>query len=139
MNDEQRDSPVSTGAVATVLAVELSRLSDLSEWEPVAQRAEAVVTALRGGEGVTPGFVANLRNAARKWRMFSPRLRKFYADVAPRSDTASRVLYTILFTAKPRRSVWHGPTVGIMRELWEETYGTTPTMTLYPNMESNTK
>jgi hypothetical protein len=128
------DAPIS-GVTATMLAAELARLSDLAKWDPISQRADAVLAALHGVEGITPRFVAELRIAAQRWTSLDPRLRAFYAEVAPIDDVASRVLYQLLFTTIKRAETWHGPKVGHLHRLWAEMYGVIPVLTLYPNME----
>ena len=119
-----------TGAAAIALAAEIASLAPLSRVEFVARRVEAVFEALRGGEGISEREVAEIRLAVSRWRALSPRLRDFYAEVAPTSEDARIVLWHLLFN--PRPGVLSGPRTGALYRAWTDLYGSAPAIDFYP-------
>lgn len=125
------DDAIQVVDVAEVIAIrlELGPLADLP-WAPLAQRTEALADALRGGEGVGPGLVHQLRRWAATWASLHPSLRAFYLRHAahPAGEAA---VWRIL---EGGRLV--GPLRGQLERLWLDDHGAPPPHTLVPNMQA---
>lgn len=83
-------------AVATAIARELQGLAELRDWEPVAERVEGVLDALRGGEGLTDRDVATIHEWVARWTALAPPVRRFYATTAPTDRAVGAALIWIL-------------------------------------------
>lgn len=121
-----------TGAAAIALAAEIQSLAPLREVEWIAKRIDAVLDALRGADGVSESAVAELREAAARWRRMAPALREFYADVAPDDATAATVLWLLL--TQVDRDAFQGGRLGHIYRLWEDRHGVRPGINLYPDL-----
>jgi len=122
-----------TGAAAVALAAELAALSPLRLWEPVESRIDNVLSALRGDAGITEKEVTQLRGAVARWQRLDSRLRAFYAEHAPRDETASHVLWMLIFEQRSHHRALPGVMTGKLRRLWEDYFGEHPALELFPN------
>lgn len=121
--------PVVDVADVVAIGLELGPLRDLP-WPPLAQRIEALADALRGGEGVGPGLLHQLRRWAATWASLHPSLRAFYLRHAahPAGEAA---VWRIL---EGGRLV--GPLRGQLERLWLDDHGAPAPHTLVPNMQA---
>jgi hypothetical protein len=108
------------------LMLELAPLAGLA-WQPLAERVEALTTALRGGDGVGPGLVNQLRTWAHRWAALHADLRAFYTRHAEH-PAAEAALWRILDGGDRLR----GPLRGQLDRLWIEDHGAEPNIHLVP-------
>ena len=120
-----------SAAAAVALTRELLALFQLKHWIPMSQKADAVLAALGGGEGLDAREVNEIRLAADTWGKLDPQLRRFYAENAPGDSPIGAILFHLLFKRTPRADIdylWKAT------KTWEEVYGATPNMDLYPEV-----
>lgn len=117
--------PVVDVAEVIAIGLELGPLRELP-WAPLAERVEALAAALRGGEGVGPGLLHQLRRWAATWAHLRPELRAFYLRHAdhPAGEAA---VWRIL-----EGGVMRGPLRGQLERLWLEDHGTPAAYSIVP-------
>lgn len=113
------------------LLLELAPLRDFA-WQPLAERVERLVTALRGGEGVTREVVDQLRTWAHRWAALRPELRAFYMEHADH-PAATAALWRILDGGDRLR----GPLRGQLDRLWIADHGAEPAFEIIPRPPTN--
>ncbi len=133
-----RPAPRATSCISAVdpaevvaLGLELGPLRELP-WPPLAQRVEALAAAMRGGEGVGPGLVQQLRRWAATWQQVHPDLRAFYARHA-QHPAAEAAIWRVLEGGR-----FAGPLRGQLERLWLDDHGSPPGLTLVPNITTPT-
>lgn len=114
-------------AEVMALMLELAPLRDLP-WAPLAERIELLGAAMRGGEGVGPGLVVQLRRWAGAWGKLHQELREFYQRNA-QNPAAEAAIWRVL---EGGRMV--GPLRGQLENLWIDQYGRVPGRTLVPDL-----
>lgn len=123
--------PVVDPAEVVALGLELGPLRELP-WQPLAERVEALATALRGGDGVGPGLVEQLRRWAATWQRLHPDLRTFYGRHASH-PAAEAAIWRILEGGR-----FVGPLRGQLERLWLDDHGSSPGLTLVPHLHTPT-
>lgn len=118
--------PVDPAEVQALL-LELAPLRDLP-WLPLAQRVEALTTALRGGDGVGPGLVDQLRRWAGTWQHLHSDLRAFYGRHAGH-PAAEAAIWRILEGGR-----FVGPLRGQLERLWLDDHGSPAGLSLVPHL-----
>ncbi len=119
------------GAVAsrTVIAgllLEIKPLAPLQAWEPVGSRLEALVSAVRGGEGISKRHVEDLRVWSNRWARLHPQVREFYLHHVPLMDERfdpARIALWRVFKGGPILEGWQYRKV---YDLWIDRYGMRP-------------
>jgi hypothetical protein len=122
-----------TGSARIALAIELSKLHQLTDVDWVWKRVDSALVALRGGDGIDEREVAEVREMAARWLLLDPKLRTFYAVNAADDKTASIALWMLL--TRPYESGFlSGMVAGRLYQLWEDQFGSRPSISLYPRL-----
>lgn len=115
--------------VLQVLQAVASLAPLVDHWPHLGGRVEEARMALVGHGGLTPRGLQALLEAARRWEGLDPRLRVLYAAHVQRGAVQA-ALWSILFSSPPH--VPSGAVYGVVRSLWVDLYGYTPSIEVIP-------